>query len=268
LADHPARGSIAVGDEPFAMADRHDLLARLVSILQSQWVDGVLAGMDLLEELMMLHGMMKPEGKGFLDEKVLIASLNRAGIPGSAWELNDPVSGTDFETCRAYGIDAVKMLWRVDLGSDDSLKTMMGCANSITRMNQGDLPFILEPLPVTRQGNSYRVVKEPDPFIRLLGIASALGNSSRNLWLKIPYTPDFPRVIRSTTLPIVILGGDRTDLEKTLEELHHALQAGHQVRGACFGRNVLYPQSKTPEEVANSIGRLIHKPTASMRTHE
>jgi hypothetical protein len=48
-ADHPARGSITVGDDPFAMGDRHDLLARLVYVLQSDWMDGVLGSMDLLE---------------------------------------------------------------------------------------------------------------------------------------------------------------------------------------------------------------------------
>lgn len=265
-ADHPARGSISVGDELFAMADRHDLLARLVSVLQSEWMDGVLASMDLLEELLMLHGMMKEHGKGFLDEKILIASLNRGGIPETAWELNDPVTGTDIDTCRAYGIDAGKMLLRMDFNSAYSLQTMMGCVEGINQMNKEDIPFILEPLPVVLKDKSYKVVKEPNPFIQLLGIVSALGNSSRNLWLKIPYTPEFDRVVQSTTLPIVILGGDRDDLEKTLKQLQLALEAGHQVRGAIFGRNILYPQSHFPSEVAEKIGRLVHTLSAEKRT--
>ncbi len=126
-ADHPARGSIAVGDDPFAMGDRHDLLARLVYVLQSDWMDGVLGGMDLLEELLILHNLMNKTGTGFLDNKVMIASLNRGGYPGAAWELNDPITGTDATTCRQMNLDGAKMLFRMEPGSRDSLQTMMAC---------------------------------------------------------------------------------------------------------------------------------------------
>ncbi|MEX0770871.1 MAG: hypothetical protein WD035_09070 [Balneolaceae bacterium] len=261
-ADHPARGSVSVGQDSFAMANRHDLLARLVSVLRSEWVDGVLASMDILEELLILHGLLQEGGDGVLDRKLLIASLNRGGMPGSAWELNDPVTGTDVGTCREYGLDAAKMLLRVDPKSVDSLTTMMACAEGIREMNRENLPLILEPLPVVRESGGYKVVKEPDPLIRLMGVASALGNFSRNLWLKIPYTRDFKRVVQATTLPIVILGGDRASLDRTMKDLGDALNAGHQVRGAMYGRNVLYPSSEQPVEVAERIGKLVHEKKA------
>jgi DhnA family fructose-bisphosphate aldolase class Ia len=258
-ADHPARGSVSVGDEPFAMADRHDLLARLVYTIKSEWVDGILGSMDILEELLILHGLMNEYDDGFLDGKLLITSLNRGGLPGSVWELNDPITGTDADTCIEYGIDAAKMLLRVDLNSEDSLKTIEYCAEGVREMNTQNLPMILEPLPVVKHQDSYRVMKEGDPLIRLIGVASALGNSSRNIWLKIPYTEDFNRVASSTTLPIVILGGDRTsDPEHILQDLQRALSAAHQVRGAMYGRNVLYPENADPLQIAESIGRIVH----------
>lgn len=258
-ADHPARGSVSVGDEPFAMADRHDLLARLVYTVKSEWVDGILGSMDILEELLILHGLMDEHGEGFLDGKLLITSLNRGGLPGSAWELDDPITGTDANTCIEYGIDAAKMLLRVDFNSADSLKTIEYGAKGVRDMNTKNLPIILEPLPVVKHQDSYRVMKEADPLIRLIGVVSALGNSSRNIWLKIPHTDDFNRVTSSTTLPIVILGGDRTsDLEHMLQDLQTALSAGHQVRGAMYGRNVLYPEKADPLQLAESIGRIVH----------
>ncbi|TVQ05359.1 MAG: aldolase [Balneolaceae bacterium] len=259
-ADHPARGSLSVGDDLLAMADRHSLLARLVTTLQSKWVDGVLGSMDILEDLLILHGLMKEMGNGFLDEKLLITSLNRGGLPGGAWELDDPITGTDAKTCAELGLDAAKMLLRIDFSSRDTLKTIEYCAAGVRDINSQNLPIILEPLPVVKHGNSYKVVKEPDPLIRLITVTSALGDSSRNIWLKIPFTKDFERVAASTTLPIVILGGDRnTGLDDLLYDLKQALKASHQVRGAMYGRNVLYPENAHPKDVAEAIGKLVHE---------
>lgn len=258
-ADHPARGSISVGNEPFAMADRHDLLARLVYTLQSEWVDGVLGSMDILEELLILHGLMSERDQGFLDEKLLITSLNRGGLPGSAWELDDPITGTDSKTCVEYGLDAAKMLLRVDFTSKESLKTILYCAEGVRDMNSRNLPIILEPLPVVKHQNSYKMVKEADALIRLIGVTSALGDSSRNIWLKIPYTNEFSRVVASTTLPIVILGGDRNaEITEFLSDLQNALSMGQQVRGVMYGRNVLYPKKADPQQMAHTIGKLVH----------
>jgi hypothetical protein len=259
-ADHPARGSLSVGDDQFAMADRHSLLARLVSTLQSKWVDGVLGSMDILEDLLILHGLMGINGNGFLDDKLLITSLNRGGLPGGAWELDDPITGTDAKTCSELGIDAAKMLLRIDFSSRDTIKTIEYCAAGVRDMNSQNLPVILEPLPVVKDGSSYKVVKEPDPLIRLITVTAALGDSSRNIWLKIPYTQEFERVANSTTLPIVILGGDRnTSMDDLLSDLSLALSASHQVRGAMYGRNVLYPENAHPRDVAEAIGKLVHE---------
>ena len=260
-ADHPARGSVSVGDKPFEMADRHELLARLVDILYSEWVDGVLGSMDILEELIILHGLLIESGKeGFLDGKLLIVSLNRGGIPGAAWEMDDPITGTDAATCIKYGIDAAKMLLRLDPLDEKSLQTILYCAEGVRDFDAHKLPIFLEPLPVKKENNSFKVVKDPDLLIPLITMTSALGSSSKYCWLKLPYTREFHRVTASTTLPIVILGGDRTDsVDGLILDLKEALAAGHQVRGAMFGRNVLYPMNQSPREVANKVGKFIHQ---------
>lgn len=257
-ADHPARASLAIGKEPLAMANRHDLLARLISALRCDRVDGVLGSMDILEELLILHGEMEKEEKGFLDDKLLITSLNRGGIPGSVWELNDPITASGADTCIRFGVDAAKMLLRVDMTSEDSLQTILACAEGVRDMNRHNLPIFLEPLPVRRVENRYQIIHEADQLIPLVTLTAALGDYSRNIWLKIPYVNDFEQVASATTLPIVILGGDRSGGMDMAAIVKKAMESGHQVRGAMLGRNVLYPENGTPASVSETIGSLIH----------
>lgn len=258
-ADHPARGSLSVGNNSFAMGDRYDLLARLVQTLQSDWVDGILGSMDILEELLIIHGILSEEGRGFLDGKLLIGSLNRGGLPRSVWELDDPITGTDAKTCTEYGIDATKLLLRVDFVNEDSLKTIQYCADGIREMNTIDRPIFIEPLPVEKSEDGYKIVHDPDKLIQLISVSAALGDSSQNIWLKIPFTEHFERVVASTTLPIVILGGGKsTSSEEFLSDIQKSLESGHQVRGTMIGRNILYPKDAEPLAMAESIGKMVH----------
>jgi hypothetical protein len=259
-ADHPARGSVSVGDDPFAMGDRHDLLARLVYVLQSDWMDGVLGSMDLLEELLVLHELMKENGRGFLDDKVMIASLNRGGHPGSVWELHDPITGPNAATCRQMKLDGAKMLLRMKADSKDSLKTLMECVRGVSDMGSQKIPIFLEPLPVQEDGRSYSVIKDADLLTELVSVTSALGNTSRYTWLKLPFTNNFKKVVKATTLPIVILGGGKSsDIKEVLTDLDAALNSGQQVRGAMFGRNLLFPDSVDSRELSDAIGQLVHQ---------
>ncbi|MDX1619154.1 MAG: hypothetical protein R3224_10240, partial [Balneolaceae bacterium] len=117
----------------------------------------------------------------------------------------------------------------------------------------------LEPLPVRHENGEYRVVKEADRLVELASVTAALGSTSRYTWLKLPYTGGFERVAGATTLPIVILGGGRSsDIEALLSDLNEALSSGSNVRGAMFGRNVLYPDEVDSLALAEAIGRLVH----------
>jgi hypothetical protein len=261
-ADHPARRVTAVGGDPLAMADRQDYLARIVRILLGGAVDGVMATMDLLEDLLLLGELLREAGgPAFLDRKLLIASLNRGGLAGASWELDDPITGADAETVRRFGLDGGKLLLRV--GDDDpgSLRTMVACAEAISRLNEIGLPTFLEPLPVERgAGGAPKVVKEAGALARAAGVASALGSSSRYLWLKLPYCEGYERVARSTTLPILLLGGESAgDPRPFLAAVAGALGAGSAVRGALVGRNVLYPGDRDPLVVARAVEGIIHQ---------
>jgi len=260
-ADHPARNVTQVGDNPLAMADRRDYLARILRVLSSALVDGVMATMDILEDLLSIDGFLRSAGAAtLLDNKLLIASLNRGGLAGSSWEIDDPLTGATPAACHAWRLDGAKILLRVDVNDPASLHTILASAQAITECNALRLPVFLEPLPVKRGDKGYNVVKTPEALARLAGVASALGDSSRYLWLKLPYCDSYQTVARSTTLPILLLGGESArNPAPFLRQLECALEAGTNVRGALVGRNVLYPGAEDPLAMAEAAGRIIHE---------
>jgi hypothetical protein len=259
-ADHPARYVTRVGDDNLAMADRRDYLARIIRVLQSRQVDGVMATMDVLEDLLTIDGLLRESGRmPLLDGRVLIASLNRGGLAGCTWEINDPMTGATPAACHAWRFDGAKTLLRVDDTERASLKTMLACAKAINETNALLLPMFLEPLPVRKSEKGYEVVKTAAALARLAGVASALGDTSRLLWLKLPYCEDFGIVARSTTLPILLLGGESAgDPSGFLRQLDSAMKAGPNVRGALVGRNVLYPGTEDPRAMAEAAGGVVH----------
>src|SRR2546430_1354598 len=135
-ADHPARGSLAVGDRPAAMASRTELLDRLLVALSRPGVHGVLGTPDVLEDLLLL---------GALDGKVLIGSMNRGGIPGTAFELDDRFTAYDATSIRAMGLDGGKMLLRIDPADAASVRTIEGCARAVSDLAAHHLMAMVEP---------------------------------------------------------------------------------------------------------------------------
>src|SRR6266487_3606011 len=259
-ADHPARRVTKVGDDLLKMADRHGYLARIVRVLQSDVVDGVMATMDILEDLLILHHLiLEAGGPGLLDDRLLIASLNRGGLAGAGWEMDDPITGASPAICAGLKLDGAKLLLRICDEDTNSLNTMLYCARAITEMNALGLPTFLEPLPVVKNNDGYKVVKTAEALARIVGVASALGDSSRCLWLKLPYCENYEVVARATTLPILLLGGESVgDATPLLREIAAGLSAGSNVRGALVGRNVLYPGAEDPLVVAQAAGSIIH----------
>ena len=260
-ADHPARRVTNVGSNPLGMADRQDYLSRIVRVLLSEFVDGVMATMDILEDLFTLDDLLSPGGgPSLLDEKVLIVSLNRGGLASTIWEMDDPLTGPTSETCSTWGLDGAKLLLRICDDEPDSLKTMLECADAITEMNALKLPTFLEPLPVAKTEKGYKVIKTAEALAKIVGVASALGDSSRYLWLKLPYCESYEVVARATTLPILLLGGESVgDPTAFLREVAAGMSAGANVRGALVGRNVLYPGDDDPLAVAEAVGEIVHK---------
>ena len=257
-ADHPARRVTAVGGSSLGMADRHDYLTRIVRVMMGADVDGVMATMDIIEDLLILDELFGDNR--FLKEKLLIASLNRGGLAGSSWEMNDPMTGATPRTCSEWNLDGAKILMRVCDDEPDSLKTIVASAAAINETNALQVPMFLEPLPVTKTDKGYKVQKDSEALAKIVGVASALGDSSRYLWLKLPFCENYRAVARATTLPILLLGGESAgDPTAFLREVSEGMSAGVNVRGALVGRNVLYPGEDDPLAVAEAVGGIVHR---------
>ncbi|MEU7582174.1 deoxyribose-phosphate aldolase [Streptomyces sp. NPDC041068] len=238
-ADHPARGSLGVGSDPLAMANRGDLLERLCLALSRPGVDGVLASADVLDDLLLL---------GALDGKVVMGSMNRGGLAGASFELDDRFTGYRPEDIERLGFDAGKLLLRVDYEDPGSLTTLHSAARTVDAMAELGLPVFVEPFLTRRQGTGApRNDLSADAVTRSIAIASGLAGTSAYTWLKVPVTEnpdDMARVMETSTLPAVLLGGDIGNdaggAVAAFEKWRGALQLP-TVRGLVVGRALLYP---------------------------
>ena len=231
-ADHTARGVVGAGGDERAMGDRGELLRRLVLGLGRPGVDGLLGSPDVVDDLALL---------GALEEKVVIGSMNRGGLAGSVFELDDRFTGYDAESISRANLDGGKMLLRIADDDPHTLPTLVACAEAVGELAQRRLVAMVEPFAARSGGGKLEIVLEPDPTIRAIGVAQSLGSSSAYTWLKLPVVPEMGRVMASTTLPTLLLGGDPgRDAARTFEGWREAMRLP-QVRGLVAGRSLLYP---------------------------
>ncbi len=242
-ADHPARGALASGDRPDAMASRTDLLDRLRTALADPGVDGVLGTPDVLEDLLLM---------GALEDRVVFGSMNRGGLQGGSWEIEDHFTAYDAASVEADRFDGGKMLLRVDYEDDRTSQTLKMCADAISDLARRELIAMIEPF-VSRRGPEGRLVNDlsPEAVIASIHIAQGLGATSAHTWLKLPAVADMERVMDATTLPTLILGGDPAgaDPDVARAEWQRAL-AIPNVRGLVIGRSLLYPAD---DDVAGAV---------------
>lgn len=256
--DHPGRGVTAIRGDALAMGDRHSYLARTRRALDDPLLDGVMGTSDVIEELLMLsHLERRRSGHGFLDGRVLVGSMNRGGIAGSVFEMEDSFTSFTAKRLRELRCAGGKMMYRLDPQDPASGRTLTACAQAINELRRHGLLAFLEPLGVSHEG--YAPAKDAATLVRNCGIAAALGESSAHVWLKVPYCDDLARVCRATTLPLLLLGGPARDTpEATLEDFATGLAAGPQMRGAIIGRNLLYPGDADPLPMCRALTALVH----------
>ncbi|WP_441957075.1 Cgl0159 family (beta/alpha)8-fold protein [Mycolicibacterium houstonense] len=230
-ADHPARGALAVGSRPTAMNSRTDLLDRLCTALADPGVDGVLATADILDDLLLL---------GALEDKVVFSSFNRGGLAGSTFELDDRMTGATAASTAAAHMNGGKMLCRIDLNDPGTVSTLASCAQAVDALAAHGLIAMLEPFMSSRVNGKVRNDLSPDAVIKSVHISQGLGSTSAYTWMKLPVVDEMERVMESTTMPTLLLGGDPTDPDAAFASWEKAL-ALPSVRGLMVGRTLLYP---------------------------
>ena len=175
--DHPARGALSVGGKADAMADRRDLLDRLATALSRPGVDGLLATADIAEDLLLL---------GALEEKLVFASMNRGGLAGSVFEMDDRMTGYDVQGVIESNFDGGKMLTRIDLSDPMTVATLETCARAVTDLNRAKLVAMVEPFWSSRKGGKVVNDLSPEAVIKSVAVTQGLGASSAYTWMKLP----------------------------------------------------------------------------------
>ncbi len=239
--DHPARGALSATRRPDAMANRVELLGRLVTALSRPGVDGLLATADIAEDLLLL---------GALEDKVVFSSMNRGGLAGSTFEMDDRMTGYDVQGTVDAGFEGAKMLTRIDLEDPGTVATLQACGTAITELNRAKRIALVEPFMSRRVGGKVINDLSAHAVIKSVAIASGLGASSAYTWMKLPVVDEMERVMASTTMPTLLLGGDP---EGSPDETYASWQAALQlpsVRGLVVGRTLLYPAD---DDVAKAV---------------
>ena len=248
-ADHPARGALAVGKDPTAMADRYQLLERLAIALSRPYVDGVLGSADIIDDLALL---------GLLDDKIVVGSMNRGGLRGASFEMDDRFTGYSVPAMVRAGVDVAKTLLRINLADSATAPTLEATAAAVTAAADAGLPIMLEPF--MSQWSQGKVINDlsTDAAILSVAIASGLGASSSHTWMKLPVVPDMERVMAATTLPTLLLGGDSgADPDETFAAWEDALCLPG-VHGLVVGRTLLYPPDGDVAGAVDTAARLVH----------
>lgn len=238
-ADHPARGALDAGGGG-DMSDRLDLIDRCVTALARPGVSGFLGTADLIEDLALL---------GALEGKIVLGSMNRGGLTGSVFEIDDRFTGYDAAGIAAARLDGGKMLLRLDRDDPATAATLAACAGAVGDLAARGLVAMVEPFEARRVDG--RVVNDltEAAVVRSVAVASGLASTSAYTWLKVPYVAGMERVAAASTLPLFVLGG-AADAAVPWDRV----LALPSVRGLVLGRTLLYPPGG---DVAGTVDRLV-----------
>jgi hypothetical protein len=249
-ADHTARGAMGIPGDPAAMVDRRSLLERLLIALDNPAVDGVLGTPDVIEELLLL---------GALTDKIVIGSMNRGGLAGADWEIDDRFTAYTAQSIVDYRLDGGKMLLRLVDNDAGTVPTLQACADAVSALASAGVMAMVEPLPYRRENGKLKLLKDSLSLARASTVASALGITSAYTWLKLPAPEDPDAVLSSTTLPTVVLGGvPSARVEDDIASWGRALR--HPVvRGLVVGRALLYPPDGDVPGAVEAAAKVLHE---------
>ncbi|MEA2293932.1 MAG: hypothetical protein QOE86_1571 [Solirubrobacteraceae bacterium] len=244
-ADHGARGALRAGRRPLAMGDRRELLERLCLALSRPGVNGVLGTPDVIEDLLLL---------GVLDDKAVFGSMNRGGLAGATWELDDRFTAYDAASIERSGFEGGKMLTRIDLGNAATAPTVEACSRAVSELAERRLIAMVEPFMARSADGKVKTELTTEAAIKASAISAGLGTTSAYTWLKVPVVDDMEAVAAATTLPTVLLGGEvREDMDAYFETWRSALAVPNVV-GMVVGRSLLYPAD---DDVAAAVDTVV-----------
>ena len=238
-ADHRARGVMTI-------ESYDDYVGALAGALPS--CDGILATAQPLADLAEA-GHLTAAHRTYL-------SLNRTGLAGSVFELDDRLVAS-VPRADADGWTGVKHMTRIDMGDPLTSPALELLGRVLEQARSAALEALIEPL-LWREG---RVARDTDSIVFAAVIAHDMGAPV----IKVPVPAAkagrdrqraVGRVVASVGVPVLFLGGPRGDAgrQPVLEEVRDVMQGGGS--GMAMGRAVY--QDPDPAEMAGLVGALVH----------
>jgi DhnA family fructose-bisphosphate aldolase class Ia len=238
-ADHRARGVMTI--EHYA-----DYLGALTAALPH--CDGLLASAQPLTDLAEA-GAISPDHCTYL-------SLNRTGLAGSAFELDDRLVAS-VGRARDEGWTGVKLMTRIALDDPGGAVPLELLGRVLEEARSAGLEALIEPI----LWRSAAMSKETTDIVLAAVIAHDLGAPL----LKVP-VPEAPpggrrveavnRVVEAVGVPVLFLGGPHADGsgDRVLDEVRDVMAGGGA--GLAIGRTVL--QEPSPAVMASQLARIVH----------
>ncbi|HEY5024722.1 MAG TPA: hypothetical protein VII76_07080 [Acidimicrobiales bacterium] len=240
-ADHRARGVITL-----------ESYAAYVAALRSAlgFCDGILASTQPLRDLV-ASGAVEPRHRTYL-------SINRTGLAGSAFELDDRLVASVEEAATA-GWTGIKHMTRIDLTDPSTAPALELLAKVLESSRSLGLDALIECLS-WRDG---RVARDTDSIVFAAVVAHDLGAPV----LKVPVPDVAPgaarvdavaRIVASVGVPVLFLGGPRRSDDTrhdALDEVRDAMAGG--AAGLAVGR-VVY-QDPDPAAMARLVADAVRE---------
>jgi DhnA family fructose-bisphosphate aldolase class Ia len=239
-ADHRARGVVTV-------ENYREYVEALVHALPA--CDGILATAQPLADLAD-GGHLAPRHRTYL-------SLNRTGLAGSVFELDDRLVAT-VPRADADGWTGVKHMTRIDLADHRTSAALELLGRVLEQARAVALEALIEPL-MWRDG---RVARDTDSIIFAAVVAHDMGAPV----IKVPVPAVAPgtdrqravaRVVASVGVPVLFLGGPLGEAGRppVLDEVRDVMHGGGS--GMAIGRAVY--QDPDPAEMAGLVAELVHQ---------
>jgi DhnA family fructose-bisphosphate aldolase class Ia len=246
-ADHRARGVITV--------ERYqDYLEALGAALPH--CDGILASTQPLADLV-ATGAVGPGQRTYL-------SINRTGLAGSAFELDDRLVAP-LEAAVAAGYTGIKLMTRIDLADRASAGALELLGRVLAGARGHGLEALIEPL----SWKNGTIDRSTEGIVYAAVVAHDLGAPL----IKVPVPDDvrpgsarvaaIRRVVDSVGVPVLVLGGPhRGSRSVLLAELSDAMAGG--AAGVAIGRAVY--QDPDPALTAKMVADLARQSTSGLLT--
>ena len=258
-ADHNARMINEYKGNPIGLSNRREYITRLFRELQSDEVDGLEGTADVIEDIILLNRLQKAAGgKDVLKKKMLIGTVNRGGLKGSCWEMDDLPACYTVERLQKLHMDGVKFMIRINPDDEKSRFQLRYLADAVNECEKAGLPIFIETLYFNTVDGKLVMRTDSESLCKAVGVVSGLGCRGVGKWQEVPLNHEYAVPVSATTGPVLVVPDEiETDPMAILDEYTCHIGEHDNIRGTLLCRNIMYGEND-PLPLCDAIARVWH----------